>query len=103
MADIKLGEYTLVYDFNALCEAEDILGPIGAAMSSMSDLDKISFKTIRGLVWAGLLAKHPGITIEQAGLAVQKAGIVPAATAVGEAMQEAFGEASDDGGKNQAG
>lgn len=84
--EAQLGDFTLAYDFNALCDAESVVGPIGAAMGEIA---KGSFTTIRALVWAGL-KKHHGKTLDEAGDIIAEVGFAPAAEAVSAAMQNAF-------------
>lgn len=86
--EAQLGDFTLSFDFNALCDAEGVIGPIGAAMQEIA---KGSFTTIRALVWAGL-KKHHGKTLEEAGGIIAEVGFAAAAEAVSAAMASAFPE-----------
>lgn len=95
--EAKLGGYTLAFDFNALCDAEAVVGPIGAAMTEIA---KGSFSTIRALVWAGL-KKHHDKTLEQSGEIIAEVGFTEAAEAVGLAMQTAFPEAKGKAGNGK--
>lgn len=99
--EYTLGKYTLVYDMNALCAAEDELGPL---TSLLTDPEKAgSVKTIRSLIWAGLIRNHKG-TIEEAGDVIDEVGLEEAANAVRAAMQKAYpqGGTSDETGKPKA-
>lgn len=86
----RIGGYTLFYDFDALCEAEKVVGPIGEALTQ---LNRGSMTTIRALAWAGLRRNHPDIALEKTGEVVMKIGFKQLAEAIGEACQEAFGDA----------
>lgn len=58
----------LKYDFNAIADIEDKLGkPIGALFSG----DGLGFNSLRLLVWGGMKANQPGLTIPAAGLMIQ--------------------------------
>ena len=76
--------YTLVFDINALCEAEDALA---------MDVDQLlaryasgtSTRIVRALVWAALQAKHP-CTLDTAGEIISRAGFLPAKAALEKAL-----------------
>ena len=54
----------LKYDFNSIAEIEDKAGKtIGAIFTS----GNVGFNTMRLLVWGGMLASRPRITLQQAG------------------------------------
>ncbi|RKF23378.1 hypothetical protein D6851_02590 [Altericroceibacterium spongiae] len=91
----RIGGYTLFYDFDALCEAEKLVGPMGAAMAL---LEQGSLTTIRALAWAGLRRHHAEITPEKTGEIIIKVGFHPLAEAIGEAMKEVF---PDDSGEEK--
>lgn len=91
--EAMLGEYKLAYDFNALCKAEEELGPMGKAMAR---IEEGSLSTVRALVWAGLQKHHP-MTIEQAGEAVEAVGFDKASEAISKAMSAAFPDQSKAG------
>lgn len=93
----KLGDYTLAFDFNALCMAEDEVGPIGEVMQ---DVQKGSFKIVRALAWAGL-QKHHKLTLIETGDFIQEQGFDKVAVAVGEGIQAAFGKGDE--GKGEGG
>jgi hypothetical protein len=85
-----LGEYTLEYDFNALCVAEEHVGPLGEAMQKMSTG---SLTIVRALFWAGLQKNHPEMTLNQAGNIAQQYGFETVGEAVGKGIESAFAEA----------
>lgn len=91
--EVAVGDYVLVYDFNALCEAE---GAIGKPITAL-DWNSLGLMDMRALLWAGLQSRHPGITIKDAGAIAQKIGAGRVMEAVGEAMTSAFGAGDDSG------
>lgn len=95
----KLGEHTLLFDFNALCAVEEAFGgrPIGEVLGGMGE-GQVSLSTFRTLVWAGLQAHQPGVSEQVAGNIIQDAGGPQAAadaitSALAAAMPEAKGDA----------
>lgn len=62
--------YKLEYDFNSVCEIEEVTG------KSISELagNKIGFgyKVIRAFFWGGLIKNNPGLEIEDAGNMIQE-------------------------------
>lgn len=93
-----LGKYTLTYDMNALCAAEEQVGPLPALM--VDPVKAGSVKTIRALIWAGLLRKH-GVSMDEAGDVIDEVGLDVAAKAVQDALKKAYpqGEDTGSGGK----
>jgi len=86
--EYQLGKYTLVYDMNALCEAEEKVGPLGLLLSDTAAAG--SLKTIRSLLWAGLLRNHK-VTLEEAGQIADELGIAEASAGVKAAILKAYG------------
>jgi len=91
----KLGKYTLTYDMNALCAAEEQVGPLPALM--VDPVRAGSVKTIRSLIWAGLIRKHD-VDIAEAGDIIDEVGLEVAAKAVQDALQKAYPQNTGDGG-----
>lgn len=60
----------LKYDFNAFAEFEEQTGKTVMSLISGNDF---GFTTIRSLLWAGLRANYPSITIGMTGTILQKA------------------------------
>lgn len=62
---VELGGTTrhLVYDFNALCRLRDE----GVDAFKLDDTSLGDPRTIRALVWAGLLAESPDLTVTEVG------------------------------------
>ena len=80
----------LKYTTNALAELEDVLdAPLTQLGENMAGI-----KTIRALVWAGLLHESPDLTINQAGDLLDYANLNDVSEKVKEALELAFGEKS---------
>jgi hypothetical protein len=89
--------YTLLFDINALCELEDVLGEgaLAGGLGANGAQDVlISLKRLRAFVWCGLRRHHGVLTLADAGDIVGAAGIAAATAAVGEALQAAFPDPS---------
>jgi hypothetical protein len=98
-ASFKAGDqsYTLAYDINALCEAEDASGlPIGELLGHLET--GASLKVLRAVIWAGLQRHHPCGLIE-AGEIIAAATTKIAADAMRKALAGAF-PASEGATKN---
>lgn len=57
----------MVLDFNALCEYEGATGDSWNSFFDRLDNGTIRATELRAMVWAGLMANHPDITLSQAG------------------------------------
>jgi hypothetical protein len=57
-------EKLLRFDFNAMADLED---HFDKGIASILDKNRMGFSTIRGLYWAGLKWKMPGLTMEKVG------------------------------------
>lgn len=96
--------FTLVLDFNAIAEFEDLAGvPNGLAAleGEMKALDgQMSAKTARALFCAGLRGNHPDLTLVEAGRL-----LTSNVSALNEAMTAAFPKADSTaaGNANPAG
>ncbi|MBM3606617.1 MAG: hypothetical protein FJX25_18485 [Alphaproteobacteria bacterium] len=86
------GEYVLLLDFNALCDAEDEFPGI---MNGSIDIS--SFRKIRRLVQFALATHHPHLDEREVGDIIQGVGVVAAAEKVTEAMKATFPEAKTAG------
>jgi hypothetical protein len=69
--DVEGKTYTLHYTTNAFVEFED---ETGQSVLDVLGREDISLKTIRALVWAGLVENHEGITPRDAGRIIDAAG-----------------------------
>lgn len=84
--DVRLGQYSLRMDFNALCDAEEDFPGI-----MQGEVDIRSFRSVRALVGHALTAHHPGLSPRDVGDIIHEVGIQEAAEAVTQAMQASFG------------
>jgi hypothetical protein len=57
-------ERLLRFDFNAMADLED---HFDKGIAAIMDKNRIGFSTIRGLYWAGLKWKMPGLSLEKVG------------------------------------
>lgn len=96
--EVALGDHTLVFSINAICDLEEALGrgisEIGVEMET-----GLSMRTLRAVIWAGLQERHPGTTEKQAGDVISKVGVPAAGEAVSAAFAAAFPQAEATGGK----
>jgi hypothetical protein len=82
--DIQLDKARrLCFDFNAICELEDVMGKPVTQLQE----NNVGFKEIRALLWAGLLHEDRDLTIEEAGALIDEAESVQYVT---EKVVEAF-------------
>jgi hypothetical protein len=103
--EVKLGDHTLLFDFNALCAVEEAFGgrSLGDVLGGMGE-GNVSLSTFRTLVWAGLQAHHPGTSEQVAGNIIHDAGGPQAAAdALTIAFQAAMPEAKPDARPRRAG
>lgn len=87
-AELKAGDatYLLVFDINAICDAEDHADkPIADIMAG---LGRIS--TLRLLLRSAMQKHHAGATIEQAGEVIGAAGVPATMAAITKALNLAF-------------
>lgn len=96
--DDEAEDYTLVLDFNALCDLEeDFPGIMGGQVELSSP------KAIRKVFQIGLAKHHAKIDERAAGDVIQAIGIEKTAELVGEAFSAAFPEAAKKGKARPAG
>lgn len=83
---IELGgkSYTLWFDLNAFAEIEDEFGEIDVVMTKLT---KGSAKTIRALVWAGLLCNENSPSLKEVGALLTFADM----NMVSESLMKAIG------------
>lgn len=60
----------LIYDLNALAELEDRVGELDTFFKSISEKKSLPLKTMRLLLWAGLISEDEEITEKIAGALV---------------------------------
>lgn len=80
-------DYTLLLDFNALCELEDV---VPGLMSGGAEIQ--SPRAVRAVFHAALGEHHPDLDEKAAGRIIQAVGIERAAELIGEAMAASFGK-----------
>lgn len=84
----KAGEYTLLLDFNALCDLEDDFPGL-----MDGDLSIKGFKPIRRIFHAGFGGYHPELSERDVGSIIHSIGLEEATAKLAEAMTAAFPEA----------
>lgn len=91
VVEMRVGEtaYKLLYNINTLCDIEEASGKSFPKFAAeLSDPEKLSLRSVRIMLWAGLQAHQPGITIEDAGDIIATAGgILPVFEKVSEALE----------------
>src|SRR5690625_1113917 len=87
--EVALGDHTLVFSINAICDQEDALGrsitEIGTEMET-----GLSMRTLRAVIWAGLQERHPGTSEKQAGDIISEVGVPADSKAVSGACRAAL-------------
>jgi hypothetical protein len=76
-------ERTLLYDFNAFIELEEIYGDINKVFKG---LEGMKIKPIRDMIWAGLLHEDENLTPKQVGKMLNMANVQEIATKIMEAL-----------------
>lgn len=101
--------YIIRFSSNALCELEDASGVSAIELAnSLADETKFSIKSLRLILWAGLIGSHDELTLKNAGDIIDLAGLETVGIAVGKAFELAFPAANEeagqepDAGKNKA-
>lgn len=72
----------LTYDLNAICAFEEVTG-----QSVISALRNLSMTNIRALLWAGLRADDPEITLEQTGALIGFTDLTEVTAALKQALR----------------
>lgn len=83
--DVRLGQYTLRMDFNALCDAEEDFPGI-----MQGQLDLTSARKMRSMIGHALAAHHPDLTDRDVGDIISDYGIDTVGGALAEAVTAAF-------------
>ena len=96
--EVALGDHTLVFSTNALCDLEGELSPLGIDLDGLDEALKArgsrKLTVLRALIWAGLQERHEGLTRKDAGRIMDEVGHRAAGAAVTRALTEAFPAAS---------
>jgi hypothetical protein len=90
----RAGAYTLLLDFNALCDLEDV---VPGLMDGNAELSRPT--AIRSVFHAALKARHPDVDLKAAGEIIQSIGIAATADLVQAASEASFGSSE---GKDSA-
>jgi class 3 adenylate cyclase len=94
--EVALGDYTLRYSINALCELEDASGMSAVQLAmSLSDEETFKIKSLRLMVWGGLIDNHEEITLKQAGDIISDFGAPKTMEAITKAFELAMPDAED--------
>lgn len=96
---IVAGEQTYIMRFttNSLVELEDAMGMgINAIAAQLADTKTMRVKSLRLVVWASLLDRQSGITVEEAGEVITSAGLKPVMEAVAKAFELTFDKEGSD-------
>lgn len=81
--------YTLVFDINALCAAQDVVKiDLDAMLEELASFRNISL--LRAMLWAALLRNHPSVSLMQVGDIIGEAGMQQSFGAVLKAVAAAF-------------
>jgi hypothetical protein len=74
---------TLLYDFNAFMELEDLYGDINKAFKG---LEQLKMRPIRDMIWAGLIHEDESLTPKQVGKMLHVLNLEEIATKITEAL-----------------
>lgn len=74
---------TLLYDFNAFMELEDLYGDINKAFKG---LEQLKMRPIRDMIWAGLIHEDESLTPKQVGKILNIANLEEIALKITEAL-----------------
>ncbi|WEK56486.1 MAG: hypothetical protein P0Y52_07925 [Candidatus Brevundimonas phytovorans] len=80
-------DYTLLLDFNALCELEAV---VPGLMDGTAEIKSPS--AVRAVFHAALSEHHPAVDVKAAGRIIHDVGIARAGELIGEAMAASFGK-----------
>lgn len=78
-------DYTLLLDFNALCELEEV---VPGLMDGTAEIKSPS--AVRAVFHAALSEHHAGLDVKAAGRIIHAVGIARAGELIGEAMAASF-------------
>ena len=98
---MKLGEFTVVLDINALCDLEEAFGveDVNGVIEKIASLqERPSLRTIRTMFVVAARQEHPDVTQEDVGRAIQDVGLNAAAELLGDLCAAAFPDAEVDEG-----
>ena len=82
--------YRLRYSWNAAAEFEEPAGRTFYEAADALSEGRLSVRTLRAMLWAGLEEQHPGLTLKDAGNFIGKLGHVEAWRLVRRAVEYFF-------------
>ena len=86
---VSLGDYTLSFSVNALCELEDLLDkPMMEIVAAIQTPETMRMSTVRALFWAALRDNHDEIDLAGAGLIVSEFGMKAAMAQIDGVLAE---------------
>lgn len=84
--------YRVHYTWNAAAEFEEAAGrPLSDALLDIAR-EKLSAKSLRAMLWAGLQEHHPEVTLKEAGRLIDRMGRREAQRVMGVALRYFFPE-----------
>ena len=84
--------YRLLYIWNAAAEFEEVAGrPLSDALLDVAR-EKLSAKSLRAMLWAGLREHHGDVTLQEAGRLIDRIGRREAQRVMGVALRYFFPE-----------
>lgn len=94
--------YALVFDLNAFAELEGALGePLERPLHRLL-ARQVALRDVRALVWAGLRARHPDVSLQEAGDLLAEVGLRPALSGLVPALIAALPKPEEATGSSRA-
>jgi hypothetical protein len=90
-------ERHLVYDLNAYAELEDYFGSVEKALE---ELEKGKMKTLRAVLWAGLVHEDEALTIKDVGGLIDANNLQEVVEAIGNSLSVSLPDEESKEGKN---
>lgn len=91
--------YRLHYTWNAAADFEEVAGrPLSDALLDVAR-EKLSAKSLRAMLWAGLQEHHEEVTLKEAGRLIDRIGRREAQRVMGVALRYFFPELEPEEGK----
>lgn len=90
----SIGDFTLRFDFDAFCQAEEAAGRSFSELLEELSTGKARLGTTRALLWGGFHGHHPEVTLAQVGELLLSDGPALAA-AMQKGLTSAFPQAAE--------
>ena len=91
------------FTWNAAAEYEEVAGkPLSDALLDVAR-EKLSARSLRAMLWAGLQEQHPDVTLKETGRLIDKLGRREAQRVMGVALRYFFPELEKEDAKTTAG